>query len=100
MIADVVAGLERHLMKAIEHHQNLRRRQSRMQSQMDRLDAEIQTAQQTKLLIEMNLQAARQAEWELSHPVREAATQVKDFQLAPLPSMTLPIIVQTPPASP
>src|SRR5277367_6488604 len=100
MFSQVIAGMESHLMKAIEHHQKLRRRQERMQINAASLEAEIQTALQTKLLLEMNLQVFRQAEWEANHPVRETGMQVREFQLEQYPSMTLPIIVMTPPVSP
>ena len=89
-------------MKAIEHHQKLRRRQERMQRNATNLDAEVQMALQSKLLIEMNLQVFRQAEWEANHPVREAGTQVAAFQLEEPPQyIALPVMMSiTPPASP
>ena len=85
-------------MRAIEQHQKLRRRQDRLQTMSRSLEAEVQSAHQTKLLIEMNLQVFRQAEWEANHPVRNAPTQVHDFQ--PQQHMTLPVIVLESPASP
>src|SRR5277367_6306730 len=100
MFSQVIAGMEKHLMKAIEHHQKLRRRQERMQMNAASLEAEVQTALQTKLLLEMNLQVFRQAEWEVNHPVRETGTQVRDFQLEQPQYMTMPIVVRSPPASP
>ena len=100
MIAQVIAGMERHLEKATEHHMKLRKRQERMQTNMVSLETEIQSALQTKLLLEMNLQVFRQTEWEANHPVRELGTQVRDFQLEAPASMTLPIVMMEPPAFP
>src|SRR5277367_2545227 len=100
MFSQVIAGMEKHLMKAIEHHQKLRKRQERMQMNAASLEEEVQTALQTKVLLEMNLRVFRQAEWEANHPVRESGTQVREFQLEQYPSMTLPIVVMTPPESP
>src|SRR5277367_5724164 len=98
--SQVIAGIEEHLKKAEEHHRKLRRQQDKARTHLARLDADIQTATQTKLLLEMNLQVFRQTEWEAHHPAREAGTQVRDFQLPQPPSMTLPIVFQEPPTSP
>ena len=100
MFADMIQGMEQHLKNAVEHHQKLKRKQERMQTNTRILQAEVDAALQTKLLLEMNLELFRQVEWNLNHPAREATTQVRDFQLPMPPSMTLPIVFHEPPASP
>ena len=48
----------------------------------------------------MTLQSLRKLEWCENHPMRDSSTQVREFQLEQPPSMTLPIVFATPPASP
>ena len=62
MFSQVIAGMEEHLKKAEEHHRKLRRQQDKARTRLARLDEEVQTAMQTKLLLEMNLQVFRQSE--------------------------------------
>src|SRR5277367_4852827 len=98
MFAPMIKVLKKEYEKVAAAHLMLREQEVTMQRSREVLEVEIRKLLELKLVLDIQIQALREAEWQAEHPVRVAATQVQEFQLEP-PRMMQPV-VQSSPTSP
>src|SRR5277367_5643994 len=99
MFAPMINVLKTEYEKVAAFHLELRQQEISMQRSRTVLDGEIRKVMELKLVLDIQIQALREAEWQVNHPQRQVATQVSDFQLEP-ETMSLPIVMETSPVSP
>src|SRR5277367_3626310 len=99
MFAPMLNALNTEYAKVATLHFELRQQEVTMQTSRAVLEDEIRKVLELKLVLDIQIQALREAEWQAYHPQRQAATQVCDFQLEP-ERLTLPIVMEAAPASP
>src|SRR5277367_5796533 len=99
MFAPMLNALNTEYAKVATLHFELRQQEVTMQTSRAVLEDEIRKVLELKLVLDIQIQALREAEWQANHPQRQVATQVSDFQLGP-ETMLLPIVIESSPQSP
>src|SRR5277367_6007614 len=84
-IAEAIEARRRKLDEKIDEYFELRFREVRLTSYLETLREDIRKKRQEKISEDFHLQMLQEAEWRNNHPMRDRATQVREFQLqAPL----------------
>src|SRR5277367_3570211 len=100
MLAAKIEATIAKIEKVTEEYNAMRQAEINLHTVLAMLYGDIRTKLVEKMELDMTLQSLRQLEWCEKHPMRDSSTQVREFQLEQSPSMTLPIVFATPPASP
>src|SRR5277367_1600765 len=81
MYAPMLNMLKKEFEKVAALHLQLRQQEVTLKTSRETLEAEIRRVMEVKLVLDIQIQALREAEWQANHPLRDFSTQIRDFQL-------------------